>query len=444
MCFNKLISLQLLFTAAFLFLIINGCQRQLHFDELPAEGTLQKDASGNCKPVIIGGTFRKNKELADTNFITVEVTVTREGTYSIHTDTINGYWFAASGNFGNTGVTTVKMRAHGKPLNIGNDQFTTKFNSSTCSAKIPVNDGPAASFSFLGAPDRCRGAVVFGDYIRGAQLTSANIAKVEVYVTSPGSYSFSSNFVNGYQFSSSGNLPDYGNQILTLTASGSPAQPGVDVFTINAGFSSCTIVDTVKDTPPVFNLNHFPIAYNNRWAYDDLSGTNDSVTRLFFDSVIVGGLLYHVMRQDTRLGTSNLQFRKNGNDYYDHGEVERYTATVTFSPKVIGDIPFLKEGLNNNESWLSPPYTGVATFGQTILIRYSFTCTTNNGSVAVNGRVFNQVYEIRMRPQIASVGGSFGDTGEVYDLYYAAGVGLIYLREAVNGITTKEWQLRSW
>ena len=36
MCFNKLISLQLLFTAAFLFLIINGCQRQLHFDELPA------------------------------------------------------------------------------------------------------------------------------------------------------------------------------------------------------------------------------------------------------------------------------------------------------------------------------------------------------------------------------------------------------------------------
>ena len=107
MCFNKLISLQLLFTAAFLFLIINGCQRQLHFDELPAEGTLQKDASGNCKPVIIGGTFRKNKELADTNFITVEVTVTREGTYSIHTDTINGYWFAASGNFGNTGVTTV-------------------------------------------------------------------------------------------------------------------------------------------------------------------------------------------------------------------------------------------------------------------------------------------------------------------------------------------------
>jgi len=416
----------------------------LHFDELPAEGNLLKDANSNCKPVIIGGTFRKNKDLADTNFITVEVSVTREGAYSIHTDTINGYWFGASGNFTTTGTTTVRLQAHGKPLNVGNDPFTIKFNSSTCSTKIPVNDGPAASFSFLGAPDRCRGAVVLGDYTKGVQLNSSNIAKVDVYVTSPGSYSFSSNFVNGYQFSSSGNLPDYGNQTLILTASGSPAQAGVDVFTINAGFSSCTIVDTVKDTPPVFNLNHFPIAYNDRWAYDDLSGTSDSVTRLFFDSISVNGFLYHVMKQQTSLGTTNLHFRKNGNDYYEYGEVEKYTATVTFSPKVIGDIPFLKEGLSNNQSWLSPNYTGVATFGQTILIRYSFTCTTNNGSVAVNGRVFNQVYEIRMRPEIASVGGSFGSTGEVYDFYYAAGVGLIYMREAVNGITMKEWHLRSW
>jgi hypothetical protein len=441
---NKVISLNLLSAAALVFLIANACQRELHFDKLPAEGSLQKDASGNCKPVIIGGTFSKDKDLADTNFITVDVNVTRKGAYSIHTDTINGYWFSASGNFDNSGVISVKIHAHGKPLDVGDDQFTIKFNSSICSAKVPVIEVGLASFSFLGAPDRCRNAVVFGDYVKGVQLTNANTARVEVYVTSPGSYSFSSNVVNGYQFSSSGYLPNYGNQTLVLTASGSPASAGVDVFTINAGFSSCTIVDTVKDTPPVFNLNHFPIAYNSRWSYDDLSGGNDSVTRIFFDSSTVNGFLYNEMRQQNRFGTTNLYFRKNGNDYYDYGDVDRYTTTVSYSPKVVADIPFMKEGLSNNESWLSPTFTGVATFGQTILLRYSFTCTTNNGSVAVNGRLFNQVYAIRMQPQIASVGGSFGNTGEVYDLYYAAGVGLIYLRLAVNGITNREWQLRSW
>src|SRR5207248_1144442 len=142
------------------------------------------------------------------------------------------------GNFSNTGPTMVKVQAHGKPVNAGHDQFTVRLNASTCSVAIPVVEGDIGSFSFLGAPDKCTGALVSGDYVKGVQLTSLNTATVKVYVTSPGYFSFSSNLVNGYQFSGSGYLPDYGNQTIILTASGSPANAGVDVFTLNAGFSA--------------------------------------------------------------------------------------------------------------------------------------------------------------------------------------------------------------
>jgi hypothetical protein len=441
---NKFISLTIASIVLLTFLFINACQRQLHFDVLPADGTLSKDASGNCKPIIVGGTFTKGKSLADTNYVQVEVNVTTEGEYKLTSDTTNGYWFSASGNFDNTGLYNVKVIAHGKPVASGNDQFNIRFNSSSCSVVIPVADGGVGSFSFLGAPNSCTGAVVSGNYIKGVQLDNTNTAKVQVYVTSPGTYSFSSNVVNGYQFSSSGNLPNYGNQTLILTASGSPANVGIDVFTLNAGFSSCTIVDTVKDAAPVTNGTHFPIKYSDRWVYDDVQSAGDSVVRVIADSINIGGALYKVMNEADRFGSRDYHYRQNGTDYLDQGAVDRYTSSFSYSPKIIDEIPFLKEGLNVNDSWNSPTYTGVATFGQTILIRYQFVCTNNNASVVINGTMFNQVYQIQMRPQIASVGGTYGYTGEVYDLYYANNIGLIYLRENVNSLTQKEWKLRSW
>ncbi len=152
------------------------------------------------------------------------------------------------------------------------------------------------------------------------------------------------------------------------------------------------------------------------------------------------------MHQNSRFGAANYYFRRDAsNIYYDQGPVERYTSTVTYSPPVLDDIPFMKEGLNTNDAWNSPNYSGMATFGQTILIRYLFTCTNSNASVTVNGKSFTQVYQIQMKVQIASVGGNWGPTGEVYDLYYANNIGLIYLKETVTGgIVQKEWAIRSW
>jgi len=58
--------------------------------------------------------------------------------------------------------------------------------------------------------------------------------------------------------------------------------------------------------------------------------------------------------------------------------------------------------------------------------------------------LFQQVCEIRMLPQIASVGGSFNNTGEAYDLYYANRIGLIYFRKTLGGVAITEWTIRRW
>ena len=430
--------------AVLFFMALISCQRQLHFDETPADGTLAQDVSGNCKPVIVGGAFIKNKQLADTNFITVEVNVTEEGSYAIHTDTINGYWFSASGNFDHRGRIAVKMRAHGKPVNVGENQFTIRFSTGICYAKVAVTEGGAASFSFQGAPDRCRNAVVLGEYIKGVQLNSSNVAKVQVYVTSPGYYSFSSNVVNGYQFSSSGYLPNYGNETLTLTASGSPANAGVDVFTLNAGFSSCTIVDTVKDAQHAFPFNHFPLTLASTWTYNDLQYPADSVKRIVIDSAAVNGTWYKNFEHTDISGTTKLQFRRSGDDYFEYGRADKYTSALAFSPVINAEIHFLKEQLATGDTWASVVYTGTTLTGEAYSLRYSFVCTNHDATVMINGHTFQHVYKIEVRPLTARPSATLTDTGEVYEYYYANQIGLIYFRKTSNGVTTIEGSIRRW
>jgi len=57
---------------------------------------------GYSLPAIVGGVYIAGQSTGDSNFIQVGVNVTRAGTYTITTDSINGYSFKATGNFNNT------------------------------------------------------------------------------------------------------------------------------------------------------------------------------------------------------------------------------------------------------------------------------------------------------------------------------------------------------
>ena len=98
---------------AMLFIVVIGCQKEVSFElgNTPAKGSLQSDVTGDCLPKTVSGTYSAGMALVPaTNTISVSVNVLSTGTYIITTDTINGYFFRATGTFTTVGVNNVILR----------------------------------------------------------------------------------------------------------------------------------------------------------------------------------------------------------------------------------------------------------------------------------------------------------------------------------------------
>ena len=427
---------------------IFSCQKEISSEEGPASvGSLKKDLNGDCLPINIGGVYTAGQNLGDTNYIEVEVNVTTGGSYLIKTDTVNGYSFKTTGRFTNTGSIRVRLTGAGKPITAGNNNFTIRYDTSICQVSVTVRNngtGPAA-FTLQGAPNICMNDTVVGSYVKGSTLDTASKVKLSVNVTSPGTYTISTNTVNGYSFSGSGSFSATGVQTISLAASGTPVNQGTNVFTVTAGTSSCTFSVTVLAAIIITNNDYFPLTTNSHWTYDDLYHAGDSVKRTIIDTLTINGNLYKVMEEQLRYsGPFQYFFRKTGSDYFEYGSVDKYTYSLQYSPPINGEIPFLKENLSTGDTWDSPEYTGTASFGQVIILQYKYSCMNANAAVVINGNAFANVYKIIMKPQIKSLGNQYGYTGEIYTYYYAKGVGIIYARKSRDGFLLSEIQIRNW
>jgi hypothetical protein len=124
----------------FLFLIVS-CGKEGSFEQgKPSRGSLQNSA-GDCLAKTIAGTYTAGQALSDSNYIDVTVDVTQTGRYTIFTDTVNGYSFKATGNFGSTGTATVRLKGFGTPASAGTNDFIVFYDSSFCSVSVTVAAG---------------------------------------------------------------------------------------------------------------------------------------------------------------------------------------------------------------------------------------------------------------------------------------------------------------
>ncbi|HVF97643.1 MAG TPA: hypothetical protein VM871_09990, partial [Flavisolibacter sp.] len=224
--------------------IFYSCQKELSTEVgLPAKGNLL-DAAGDCAPKTVRGSYVAATALTDSNFIEVTVNVTSPGSYTIFTDTLNGYAFKATGTFASTGANVVRLKATGKPAVDGTDDFTVFFDVSACLVSVTVlpagSGGGPAIFSLAGSPGACASFIPSGNYIKDSTLDSRHFVTVNVNVTTVGSYSISTNTVNGYSFSSSGTFGATGVQPVVLNGAGKPLATGTNLFTATAGGSTCS------------------------------------------------------------------------------------------------------------------------------------------------------------------------------------------------------------
>ena len=137
----KMNTLQMLFCLATCLCIALSCQKEYQPGEVPlAHGSLH-DGSGNCLQQTITGTYYNGvKPGKDTAYVTLLVNVTVTGGYVIKTSTENGYYFADSGYFTNTGINTIKLKPYGVPASIKDDVFSVSFDTTMCHFTITVKD----------------------------------------------------------------------------------------------------------------------------------------------------------------------------------------------------------------------------------------------------------------------------------------------------------------
>lgn len=239
MKFLKLFSLAIL--SAF---VITSCEKEYSLEDNPilAKGSLKADGFAECLPSTVAGIYKADSTLGTGNFIEVQVNVTSTGAYEIYSDTVNGYFFDAFGAFNTTGLQTVRMLGHGKPLLEGTNEFLVRFDSSECYISVNVLSSSAllASFTLTGAPGLCANASTAGTYTQGVALTAANTLSLDVNVTAPGAYTIGAASTNGMIFTAAGTFTTLGTQTVVLTGSGTPTTSGDIPITAGNFGGTCT------------------------------------------------------------------------------------------------------------------------------------------------------------------------------------------------------------
>jgi sRNA-binding regulator protein Hfq len=101
----------------------------------------------NCSSISVNGSSIINTPLNSTNTITIDVVVNSFDTYTINTNTVNGYSYSATGAFSVLGINTITLIGTGTPLNDKTDTLLINFVGTgfSCSIANTVIPQPYAS-----------------------------------------------------------------------------------------------------------------------------------------------------------------------------------------------------------------------------------------------------------------------------------------------------------
>jgi len=173
-------------------------------------------------------------------YLTIPVTVTKAGTYSVTATTGNGYSFSIEGTMLDVGNYNLRLAGQGTPIT-GNDSpqhydyLTLSLNGENIGTGCTPSDLPSipvapavgkATFTF-----ECGSTTVNGIYIINTDLGGTHTITVKANVSNPGFYTFTAEAA-GMKFSRSGEWTSGGLQEVTLLSAGKPTQAGVVPITI--------------------------------------------------------------------------------------------------------------------------------------------------------------------------------------------------------------------
>ena len=418
------ISSLLVFTSV-LFL---ACQKEASFEKgnsTASVGSLSVDGTGNCLGAVVSGTYFKDTTIKASNYVDVSVQVDSVGTYTVSSDTVNGYYFKATGTFTATGTQVVRLVGGGKPLAAGTNIFTVIYNGTVCEFSVTVTAGtppPGGSSAFT---ITCTGATPAGTYVAGTALTAANTITLNVNVTAVGSWSVTTApAVNGIIFSGTGTFSATGAQTIVLTAGGTPTAAGPFTFTVTGGTGTCTFPLTVTSAAVP---DYFPRTANSNWSYEFDGDPLDSLY-IFVGSgtKVINGNTYNLFFYNDGTGVDSFgYYRRVGADYLEWIDMGTY---VGLDNPLWMEWTFLKDNLTTGGTWTSAQFTGPFTdptsgTTTTVTLRWEFTIVQQNVNFVVGTTTYANT--IQVKQELKQLVGTSWVLAAYFQSYYARDKGLI-------------------
>jgi len=335
-------------------------------------------AGSTCVNASFQGTYTAGVATNASNTLTVEVNVTTIGTYSM-TATAGGITFTKSGAFSATGIQTVILTASGTPTAAGTVTFPVVAGTSTCSKDLTVNSGSSAAvYTLTGTPGACGSFTPQGTYTQGVALTAANTVTVQVNVTTLGSYSLSTNTMNGVSFAASGTFTTLGVQTVVMTNNlATPPGSGAFTYTVTGASTTCTFSLTYIASV----IDYFPRTTNSNWSYEVDDDPLDSLLGWVIPQTLsANSNTFNIfMAEYNSIVDTFGYYRKSGNDYYHWVNMADY---LFFDNDQWVELNFLKDNQAVNFTWNSNPFTGTIS-GAPITVRIQWTITQQNGTTSL-------------------------------------------------------------
>lgn len=338
-----------LITTLILTAFIFSCQKELHFEEVPSsEGTLKEDSAGlYCLPSAVYGVYKQDSLLGNSNYVEVDVNVTRVGDYSISSIPNDGMSFSAVGNFTSIGINRVKLFGAGIPRASGPHQIQVVYNNTSCIIDLdvqPSNPVIYAVFTLGGASGNCSGFVLSGNYNSGIAMDNSNSAYVNITTTVAGIYSVTTDTLNGVYFNASGSLSTTSNNIV-LAANGTPVNTGTYIYTVHNSTGNCSFSVTYIG-PSTYTISSSAGTCSGVTAQGTYtSGIPTDASNFINTSVNVANPGYYIISTDTING---IYFSASGN--FSSTGNQSVTLFANGTPINASPYPFEYHLFNSNAS----------------------------------------------------------------------------------------------
>jgi hypothetical protein len=395
------------------------------------------NGGGTCNATA-AGSYKKDSVLTTANTVSIAHNFATTGSFTVTTDTINGYYFNKTVAVPSIGNTNIVLDGFGTPLATGTNNFTLHFgDGTTCGFSITVINGTGGSTG-------C--GIANGTYIAGTALASTNTVTAQHVYPTTGSYTVTTNTVNGISFSAPAqSITGSGTPTnLTLVGTGTPAAAGT--FTYNLDYNdgtNCSFTVTVAPGGSV-STDYFPLSPNSWWSYDDPNSPGDTVLTVNSGSSIEVGITYrNFVETDEFTNKDTFLYRKSTGDAIER--VAASTIATTFGAAFANqslDLLIGKDVVTTGAVWYSSPIS-TTQGGIVVAFRSKMECLDAAATITINGKTFTNVHVIKSTIDGSTNGSPFSaipsPLGDFRTQWFAPGVGLIQeqLSDFTGSTTTK-------